>query len=325
MTTQNEPSAPSAGPTPACCPALIGEHPLGTARMRFKEAAIKHTLFLCAAFSVVITASIIVILIEETFLFFQSDEVSVFGFLFGTEWTPLFHPRKFGVLPLVCGTLHIVIGSAAVALPIGLICGIYLSEYASPRLRSIIKPVLEILAGIPTVVYGFFALTFVTPLLQSIFPSVEVFNSLSASLVVGIMILPLVASLCDDSIRAIPSALKEGAYALGATKLEVILRIVVPAALSGILASFMLAISRAVGETMIVVVAAGATPRLTADPFGSIQTMTAYIVQVSLGDTPAGTIEYYTLFAVAGLLFLITLAMNIVSNRILLHYRETYE
>ncbi|MFH1377619.1 MAG: phosphate ABC transporter permease subunit PstC [Planctomycetota bacterium] len=308
-----------------CCLPISDVRPLEIARPRFKEAIIKAVLFASAAFSVVITAAIIVILIEETFLFFSADDVSVLGFLFGTEWTPLFQPRRYGVLPLVCGTMHIVIGSAIVALPVGLVCGIYLSEYASPRLRSIIKPILEILAGIPTVVYGYFALTFVTPLLQSIWSGVEVFNSMSASLVVGIMILPLVASLCDDAIRSIPPALKEGAYALGATKLEVILRVIVPAALSGILASFMLAISRAVGETMIVVVAAGSTPRITADPFGSIQTMTAYIVQVSLGDTPAGTVEYYTLFAVAGLLFLITLIMNIISNRILLRYRETYE
>jgi phosphate transport system permease protein len=246
-------------------------------------------------------------------------------FLFGTKWAPLLEPRSFGVLPLLCGTFLIVVGSAAVAIPVGLATAIYLGEYATPRVRNVVKPVLEVLAGIPTVVYGYFALTFITPVLAKIFPQTEVFNAASASIVVGIMVLPMIASLCDDAIRAVPASLREGAHALGATHMEVTTRVVVPAALSGIMASFVLAISRAIGETMAVTLAAGATPKLTLNPLESIQTMTAYIVQVSLGDTPAGTVEYQTIFAVGALLFVITLAMNVIANRVLGHFREAYE
>lgn len=277
----------------------------------------------CAALSVVTTAAIIVVLARGAWSFFRN--VSVWSFLTGTRWTPLFHPRSFGVLPLVCGTLLIVFGSAIIAIPVGLACAIYLAEYASPCVRSTIKPVLEILAGIPTVVYGYFALTFITPILQKVFPETQVFNAASASIVVGIMVLPMVATLCDDAIRAVPTSLRSGAYALGATPFEVTSRVVIPAGLSGIIASFVLAISRAIGETMAVTLAAGATPRMTLNPLESIQTMTAYIVQISLGDTPAGTVEYQTLFAVAALLFAITFGMNILSNRILRHFREVYE
>ena len=294
----------------------------GTGRRR-TEAVIKAGLFACASISVVTTAAIVVVLAQGAFSFFRSE--SLVDFLTGMTWTPLFHPRSFGVLPLVCGTLLVVVGAALIAIPIGLACGIYLAEYAGPRTRSIVKPVLEILAGIPTVVYGYFALTFVTPILRSVLPQTQVFNAASASVVVGIMVLPMVASLCDDALRAVPASLRNGAYALGATSFEVTTRVVVPAGLSGIVASFVLAASRAIGETMAVTLAAGATPNMTANPLESIQTMTAYIVQISLGDTPAGSVEYQTLFAVAALLFVITLGMNVLSNRILRRFREVYD
>lgn len=279
-------------------------------------------LLFCAFISVATTLGIIVILAKESLEFFR--EVSVFDFLFGTQWSPLFDPPSFGILPLLLGTMHIVVGSCLIAIPIGVITALYLSEYASNRTRQFIKPALEILAGIPTVVYGYFALTFVTPVLQKFFPSTDVFNSFSASIVVGIMILPMVASLCDDAISSVPRTLREGAYALGATHFEVNARVVFPAALSGIMASFVLAFSRAIGETMAVTLAAGATPNLTLNPLKSIQTMTSYIVQVSLGDTPAGTIGYKTIFAVGMLLFVITLATNFLGYKILKRFKETY-
>jgi len=284
---------------------------------------IQAVLFLCALLSVVTTAGIIWVLARETLNFFR--QVSAVSFLTGMRWTPLFQPSSFGVLPLVGGTLMIVVGAALVAVPLGLGTGIFLSEYASDRLRGILKPVLEILAGIPTVVYGYFALTFVTPQLGRLFPSIQVFNAASASIVVGVMILPMIASLCDDALRAVPQALRHAGYALGATRFEVSTRVVLPGAFSGVLASFVLALSRAIGETMAVTLAAGATPRLTVNPLESIQTMTAYIVQVSLGDTPAGSMAYLTVYAVGMLLFMITLAMNLVGNRILRHFQEVYE
>ncbi|MBL4664821.1 MAG: phosphate ABC transporter permease subunit PstC [Nitrospinaceae bacterium] len=283
----------------------------------------KAGLFLCATVSVLTTFAIVWILIREAGVFFQ--EVSVSEFLFGTQWTPLLEPRSFGVLPLVCGTFLIVAGTALIALPAGLATAIYLSEYASSRVRSILKPILEVLAGIPTVVYGYFALSFVTPLLRTVFSDVQIFNAASASIVVGIMVLSMVASLCDDTLRAVPASLRQGAYAVGATPVEVTLGVVIPSSLSGIMAAFVLALSRAIGETMAVTLAAGATPKMTMDPFVGIQTMTAYIVQVSLGDTPAGGIAYQTIFAVSALLFVITLIMNIVSSHLLRKFREVYE
>lgn len=290
---------------------------------RMKEGTIGTFLFLCALLSIITTVAIIIILYKEAFTFFR--EVSFREFITGTKWAPLLEPRSFGVLPLVCGTLLIMVGSALISLPLGMATAIYLCEYASPRMRGIIKPILEILAGIPTIVYGYFALTFVTPVLTRIFPSTNIFNAASASIVVGIMILPMVASLCDDALRAVPMSLRQGAYALGATQFEVITRVVTPAALSGIMAAFILALSRAIGETMAVTLAAGATPNMTANPLHSIQTMTAYIVQVSLGDTPAGTVEYQSIFAVGALLFTITLGMNVVAHRVLRRFREVYE
>lgn len=290
---------------------------------RWGERTIQAVLFLCAFVSVGTTAAILWILIRETWGFFQ--QVAPGEFFFGTQWTPLLEPRSFGVLPLVCGTVLVLVGAALVSLPLGLASGIFLSEYASERTRGVLKPVLEILAGVPTVVYGYFALTFVTPLLIRVFPQTQVFNAASAALVVGIMILPMVASLCDDAFRAVPRSLRDAGYAMGATDMEVSLQVVLPGALSGVMASFVLALSRAIGETMAVTLAAGATPKLTANPLESIQTMTAYIVQVSLGDTPAGSLSYQTIFAVGSLLFGITLVMNWVANRVLYHFREVYE
>ena len=284
---------------------------------------IQAVLFLCALLSVGTTLSIIWILIREVWGFF--GEISPLAFLLGTRWTPLVEPRSFGVLPLVCGTMLVVVGAALISIPLGLASGIYLSEYASNRVRGLLKPILEILAGVPTVVYGYFALTFVTPLLMRILPSTQVFNAASASIVVGIMVLPMIASLCDDAFRAVPRSLRDAGYALGATDLEVATQIVLPSALSGVLASFVLAISRAIGETMAVALAAGATPKLTLNPLESIQTMTAYIVQVSLGDTPSGSLEYRTIFAVGLLLFVMTLSMNLLANRILRRFREVYD
>ena len=292
-------------------------------QFRVGEEIIRGLLFLAAFLSVITTFSIVAILVQEAATFFS--EVSFWDFLSGTKWTPLLEPRSFGVLPLVCGTLLIVVGAALIAIPIGLASAIYLAEYSSDQVRSIVKPILEVLAGIPTVVYGYFALTFITPLLEIILPSTKIFNAASGSIVVGIMVLPMVASLCDDALRAVPSSLRQAGYALGATQFEVTLRVSLPAALSGIMASFVLAASRAIGETMAVTLAAGATPKLTFNPLESIQTMTAYIVQVSLGDTPAGTVEYQTIFAVASLLFAITLSLNIFAQRILNRFREVYD
>ncbi len=292
-----------------------GDGPMGKLIIGFLVAS--------AFLSVFTTFGIIVVLVRESIPFFST--IPLDEFLFGTKWFPLAAQPSFGVLPLVAGTAHIVIGSAFIGLPLGLGSAIYLSEYASPRMRSILKPFLELLAGIPTVVYGFFALTFVTPLLRNVFPSIQVFNSLSAAIVVGIMILPTVASLCEDALRAVPRQLRDGGYALGATKYEVTSSIVVPGALSGIMASFILAISRAIGETMAVTLAAGGTANLSFNMLDGVQTMTAFIVSVSLGDTPRGTIGYQTIFAVALLLFVITLGLNLLSNRILKRYRESYE
>jgi phosphate transport system permease protein len=286
------------------------------------EFFIERVLFACAALSILVTVGIIGVLVFETAEFLA--EVPVTEFLFGTEWTPLFFNKKFGVLPLVAGTVLVSGIAMAVALPAGLLSAIYLSEYAPTRVRRSVKPVLEVLAGIPTVVYGYFALLFVTPLLQRFMPGLSGFNALSPGIVMGIMILPLVSSLTEDALHAVPNGLREGAYALGATRMQAALRVVVPAAMSGISAAAILAVSRAVGETMIVAIAAGQQPRLTWNPLVPIETMTAFIVQVSLGDTPFGTIEYKTIFAVGMLLFLGTFALNLVSNWLRGRFREEY-
>lgn len=288
-----------------------------------KERLIGLLLLGCAAISTVVTLGIVGVLLVETIAFFRT--VSPVDFFTGTEWTPLFQNPQFGVLPLMAGSFLVAAGAAVIAIPVGLLTAIFLSEYAGRRMRATLKPLLEILAGIPTVVYGYFALTFITPILRAIAPETDVFNAASAAIVVGIMIVPTVSSLSDDALRAVPSALREGAYGLGATKLEVSTRVVVPAALSGILASFILGISRAIGETMAVTLAAGNMANLTLNPLESIQTMTAYIVQASIGDTPRGSIGYQTLFAVGMTLFVITLAMNVMSQWVMDRFREEYE
>ena len=287
------------------------------------ERIIAFSLFLCAAVSILTTIGIVAVLVWEAAQFF--GEVSFLDFIIGTKWTPLFASKQFGVLALVAGTVQTAIGAMIVALPLGLLSAVFMSEYAPNRVRSLVKPVLEVLAGIPTIVYGFFALLFITPLLRDVSGGISVFNGLSASIVMGIMILPMVSSLSEDAMRAVPRSLREGAYALGATKLEVSTKVVIPAALSGIVASFILAMSRAIGETMIVTIAAGQNPNFTLNPLVPIETMTAFIVQVSQGDSPTGTLEFKTIFAVALTLFAFTLLMNLLSQYIVGRFREVYE
>ena len=288
----------------------------------FEGSIVKWIFFGCATLSILTTVAILVTLIYQASSFFF--EVSLWEFLTGTRWTPILKPRAYGVLPLVSGTLLVTLIAAAVALPIGLMTATFLSEYAPDKIRRIIKPILEILAGIPTVVYGYFALTFVTPLLQGVFDNLIIFNALSAGLVMGVMIIPMVSSLSEDAMMSVPRSLREAAYALGATRFEVSLRVIVPAALSGIIAAFILALSRAIGETMLVTIAAGATPRMSFDPMESIQTMTAYIVQLSLGEAPVGSLEYNTIFAVGLLLFAITFVMNLLGFWVVRRFREVY-
>jgi phosphate transport system permease protein len=291
---------------------------------KVRESAVQLVLLACALISIVTTAAIIIVLVSESIPFF--GEVSVVEFLTGTRWAPLLEPRNFGVLPLVCGTALVAAGALAVAIPIGVPTALYLSESAPTLVRQIGKPVLEILAGVPTVVYGYFALKFVTPyLLRPIWPNTNTFNGLSAAIVVGIMIIPTICSLSDDAFRAVPRTLRDAAYALAATKLEVSTRVVFPAALSGVMAAVLLALARAIGETMAVALAAGMTPRLTLDPLQSIQTMTGFIVQVSQGDVPATSLEYRTIFAVGLALFAITFVINLVAQRVLMRFREAYE
>ena len=283
---------------------------------------VKYIFLACASLSILTTLAILLTLSYQAYEFFK--EISIIEFLTGTRWTPILKPRSYGVLPLVSGTLLVTVIAAMVAIPIGLSTAIFLSEYAPDWLRRIIKPILEVLAGIPTVVYGYFALTFVTPLLQVFLPDLIIFNALSAGIVMGVMIIPMVSSLSEDAMIAVPRSLREGAYALGATRYEVSLRIVVPAALSGIIAAFIIAISRAIGETMLVTIAAGATPKMTFDPTESIQTMTAYIVQLALGEAPVGSLEYNTIFAVALVLFALTLLMNLLGFWVVTRFREEY-
>jgi phosphate transport system permease protein len=307
---------------------LARPHSLARTRPRWGERVIAVVLALCAGVSVLTTVGIVVALGVPAVEFFQN--VNIVDFLTGADWSPLFKPPHFGVLPLVTATLVITVCALAVCVPFGLGSAIYLSEYARPRTRKILKPVLEVLAGIPTVVYGFFALTFVTPLLQDIWPAFlgdppQVFNALAAGLVMGVMILPTIASLSEDALSAVPGSLRQGAYALGATKREVATRVVVPAALSGIVASFVLGISRAVGETMIVLIAAGGTPNLSFIPTEPMQTMTAFIAAAGLGDQPTGSIGYKTIFAVGATLFVATLVMNTIAIRLVRKYREVYE
>lgn len=278
------------------------------------EQGAERLMFFCALVSVATSIAIVGVLGVEALLFFE--EVPVWRFLTDTQWTPLFVDKQYGILPLLCGTFLTSAIALCVALPFGLIIAVYLSEFASVESRRYLKPALEVLAGIPTIVYGYFALMFVTPILQTFIPELSTFNSLGAGIVMGIMIVPMVASLSEDALFTLPQALRNASYALGATRMQMIVRVLIPAALGGITAAFILAMSRAVGETMIVAIAAGQQPTLTLDPREPIATMTAFIVQVSLGDTPHGSLEYRSIFVVGGALFVMTLLMNSISLRI---------
>jgi phosphate transport system permease protein len=292
-------------------------------RRRRGEDAVKGVLALCALVSVATTVGIVAALLEPSIEFFRAVDLGAYAT--GREWAPLFEPPRFGVLPLVVGTLSVTVWACAVCMPFGLGAAIYLSEYARPRVRKTLKPALEVLAGIPTVVFGFFALTFFTPLLQDIGIEVGTFNVLSAGLVMGVMLIPTVASISEDAMASVPQELRDGAYGLGASRLQVATRIVVPAAVSGIVASYVLAISRAIGETMIVLIAAGTLPQLTFDPREQIETMTAFIGATGIGDVPTGSIEYKTIFAVGLTLFAFTLIMNVIAIRLVGRFREVYE
>ena len=283
----------------------------------------KGLLGICALISVATTVGIVLALFLPAIEFFQ--DVSIVEFLTGTEWAPLFEPALFGVLPLIVGTLSVTFWAVLVAIPFGLGAAIYLSEYASSRTRKILKPLLEVLAGIPTIVYGYFALTFFTPLLRDIGIEVDIFNALSAGLVMGVMIIPTVASLSEDAMAAVPRDLRYGAFALGSSRMKVATRVVVPAAISGIIAAFVLGISRAVGETMIALVAGGLQPNMSFDPREAVETMAAFIAATGAGDVPTGSLEYKTIFAVGATLFTMTLVLNVVAIRLVARFREVYE
>ncbi len=288
-----------------------------------KEKMIEGIMMLCSLITVLTTVSIIIVLAIDTFKFF--GEVSIIDFFTDTQWTPLFSDKHFGILPLLSGTLLTTTIAILFAVPVGLIIAIYLNEYASPRFTAIVKPVLEILAAIPTVVYGFFALQFVTPLLQSFIPGLRGFNALSPGLVMGVMIIPYITSLSEDALRAVPKSLREASYGMGATKLQTALRVMIPAASSGILVSIILAVSRALGETMIVAIAAGQEPNLTFNPLESVETITTYIVQVSMGDVPQDSLEYRTIFAAGMTLFVFTFILNNVSFWLRKKFQNQYE
>jgi phosphate transport system permease protein len=290
---------------------------------RLREGTLRGLFFWCALISVAVTLGIIWVLFTEALPFFQHVPLS--RFLFGRQWAPR-TGQAYGIWPLLCGTFLTSVLALVVAIPIGLATALYMSEYTSPAVRQVAKPVFEILAGIPTVVYGYFALTFITPyVLRPLLPSIDVFNALSAAIVMGVMIIPTISSLCDDAFRAVPRSLREAGYAVSATKLEVSTRIVLPAAMSGVVAAVLLALARAVGETMIVAIAAGSTPKITASPLVSVQTVAAYVVQVSKGDAPAGTIEYQSIYVAGLTLFAITLVVNVLAQKVMTRFREVYE
>ncbi len=292
-------------------------------RMRgLSEGLVKWFCFLCALISIVTSVGIISVLISQSIPFFNA--VPPIDFFSGTTWSPTPEPGMFGVVPLIAGTVIITVGAGIFAVPLGLLSAIYLSEYAHPKVRNFLKPTLELLAGIPTVVYGYFGLFFVTPILKHFVPSIESSNAASGAIVVGIMILPLVSSLCEDAISAVPHSLREGAYGLGATRMEVITRIVLPSGLSGIMASFILALSRALGETMAVTLAAGANPVLTFNPAKAIETMTSYIVATSKGDADVGSVRYNSIFAVGITLFFFTMVMNLLASKLVKKFRQVY-
>ena len=289
---------------------------------KIKERAIEGVLLLGALSSVFITLSIVFILFYEALGFFK--EVSVWEFLTGRQWTPLFANPKFGILPLISGTLLVTGIAVLVSLPMGLIVSIYLSEYAPYKVREIAKPILELLAAVPTVVYGYFALLFLTPLLRTFIPNLSGFNALSPGIIMGIMIIPYVSSVSEDAMKAVPMHIREGSYAMGATKFQTAFKVIIPAAFSGIAAAFIIGISRAIGETMVVAIAAGMMPNLTINPIEPVQTLTAYIVGVSLGDVPHGTVEYKTIFAAGITLFFMTLVLNILGFWFRKRIREVY-
>jgi len=289
---------------------------------KIKEGAVEGVFLLCGLSSIFITVGIVAVLAYEALGFFR--EVSIIDFLTGTEWTPLFADKKFGILPLVAGTLLITGIALSVSLPLGLTVAIYLSEYAPHKVKEIAKPILELLAAVPTVVYGYFALLFLTPILQKFFPEMSGFNALSPGIIMGIMIIPYISSVSEDAMKAVPMSIREGSYAMGATRLQTAIKVVIPAAFSGIAAAFIMGISRAIGETMVVAIAAGMMPNFTANPTQPVQTLTAYIVQVSLGDVPHGTLEYKTIFAVGMTLFLMTLGFNIIGFWLRSRIREAY-
>lgn len=288
------------------------------------EIIIKYVLRFHGWITIFVTLAIAYVLLQDGITFF--GKVSLIEFLFSTEWAPFGSPKKFGVLPLINGSLMVAFGAVIVGIPLGLGTAIFLTQYASRTVREILTPLIEILGGIPTVVYGYFALDIVTPLLKKfIFPQIEIFNALSASIVIGISIVPFIASLSSEAIRVVPQRIQSGAYALGLTKYHVITRVTIPAALSGIIASIILAFARAIGETMTVTLAAGANPKVGLNYLDSIQTMTAYIVQVSLGDTPYGSIEYYSIYAIGLTLFIVTFAFNLLALQIVRRFREEYK
>jgi phosphate transport system permease protein len=320
----------AASDAPATGPGAESDQWSGHSRfLAFWEAAVTVGLVVCTLITVLTTAGIILVLGIESFTFFRYAKVNVFDFLFGIVLKPDARPPAFGIVPLVWGTFVIAAGSSMIAVPIGLLSAIFLSEYAPRALRAVLKPTLELLAGVPTIVYGYLALLLVTPtlkrLLEPLGVHVETYNALSACIVVGVMIIPLVSSLSEDVLSSVPHGLREAAFGLGATKFEVSTRVVLPAALSGVVASFILAISRAVGETMAVVLAAGTLPRITFNPFASIETMTTYIVQIISGDASYGEPKYLSLFAVGLTLFVVTLTLNVISGLVLRHFREVYQ
>lgn len=306
--------------------ALLAGPSRSLAATRARELMIYAGLIACGLFSVLVTVAILAVLLTESVRFFASEQVTLTNFLTSTEWNPLLgHDKSFGVWALISGTLLVTGIAMLIALPLGLVTAVYLSEYAPRRVRKVLKPVLEILAGIPTVVYGFFALLTITPILRWFHEGFNIYNAMAAGIAVGILCLPTVCSLAEDALQAVPRALRDGAYGLGATRFDVSVKVVLPAALSGIISAFLLAVARAIGETMVVALAAGSRPNVTADPREDVQTMTAYMVQMASGDVSNFGVEYYSMYAVAFTLFLITLALSLVGNVVRRRFRESYE
>lgn len=324
MSTATEPlDAPSLDSRVA---SILGGPRRPLSGVRFREAIVYTGLVLCGVFSLAITASILLVLLSQTTRFFAADEVTIENFLMSARWNPMLgNVKSFGIWALVSGTMLVTVIAMAIALPLGLITAVYLSEYAPRRVRGALKPVLEVLAGVPTVVYGFFALTVITPFLQNIHSGFSVFNAASGGIAVGILCLPTVVSLAEDALAAVPTSLRDGAYGLGGTRFDATIKVIVPAALSGIVSAFLLAIARAVGETMVVAIACGSRPQVTADPRDEIQTMTGFMVQMATGDLSNFDITYYSMYAVAFTLFLLTLSITMVGNVIRRRFREAYE